>query len=109
MEPKTGKEKLQAKLPEFLKAAGVSRTASITISGLEYATELSKSLLDHAEKMEAYYKKGKSAVEGNDTSEKSFKKILAHMETLEVENDKLKAQPQSTCLPCSTCPLMRAN
>ena len=77
VEPKTFMEKVQSKLPEFLKTAGQSRTSSITISDLDYASELSKTLLDHAEKMEAYYKKAKAAVDSKETSEKVYKKLLA--------------------------------
>lgn len=92
MEPKTYLDKVQGKLPEFLKSAGQSRTSSISISGLEYAGELSKSLLEHAEKMEAYYKKAKAALDSKETSEKVYKKLFSGMENLEKDNDKLKAR-----------------
>ena len=92
VEPTTFREKLEGKLGEFLKVAGQSRTSAIAISNLQYAGELSKTLLDHANKMESVYKKAKAAVEEKATTEKAFSSLLKQMQECEGSNDKLKAR-----------------
>ena len=70
MEPKTVLEEITQKLVEFLKTASQARSASITISHLSFAKDLSVELLAHADAMEKAYKKYKNAVEAK-ASEKA--------------------------------------
>ena len=91
VEPKSLREKVSNRLGDFLKVAGQARTNAITISNLSYAGELSKTLMDNANKMESVYKKAKAAVEDKSTSEKGFNQLLKQMDECEASNETLKA------------------
>lgn len=81
IEPETWAEKAAACLTVVLKDSADARTASIKLSGLDYASELAKKLLQHAEEVETFYTRLKKAVtEG--TGEKGCKAIMEEYEKL---------------------------
>lgn len=59
----------------LLHDAAKARTSSIALGSIEYASELSKQLLEHATKLENFYKKIDQAIQ-QDASEGAFKAIM---------------------------------
>ena len=90
MEPKTVLEEATAKLIEFLKNSGQARSASITISHLAFAKDLSAELLAQAGEMEKRYKKIKKALEAK-ASDKACRDFIAEMEASMQVSDGLKS------------------
>ena len=60
--PATAQDQVVARLDDFLKSAALSRTKSLTLGGLEYAEDLSKTLMSHANVMCWAFGKGVLAV-----------------------------------------------
>ena len=90
VQPETTQDKANAALPLILKDASDSRTASIKLSNMEYAGELSKQLLEHAQKLEKLYSKLSQDVAGND--EKLLKKYLQEASALGEFGSKAQAR-----------------
>lgn len=90
VEPKTPQEQVTETLVDFLKSAAAARTARLSVSGLTYTTELQKTLLAHAELMEATYSSIKSSMakSPDEKSCKQYKKKLVtqmdHSKNLQV-------------------------
>ena len=89
----TSKEKVTVKLSDWLGVAAKARTASITLSSLEFADELAKKLINHALSMEKSYLRINEAVKDKCTKEKDFEVILANMNEKLNANEKLQARP----------------
>ena len=89
--PLTHKEKVVASLEDFLKSAGSARTQSLTLNGLEYADDLAKTMLKHANSVEAIYTEIKKAIKSQTGGEKEFKTFQKKMEDKENTGKKLKA------------------
>ena len=90
VEPETVQDRANAALPTILKDASDARTASIKLTNMEYAGELSKQLLDHAQKLEKLYSKLSQDLAGND--EKVLKKDLKHLSSLSEFGSKAQAR-----------------
>ena len=52
----TPKDKMNEMMEAALKEAGLARTSAITLSGLDYAEDLSKVLLSHVQNVEDLFK-----------------------------------------------------
>lgn len=90
VQPETTQEKANAALPLILKDASDARTASIKLTNMEYAGELSKQLLDHAQKLEKLYSKLSQELEGKD--EKLLRKRLQEVSALGEFGSKAQAR-----------------
>ena len=90
VEPETIQDKANAALPLILKDASDARTSSIKLTNMEYAGELSKQLLDHAQKLEKLYSKLSQEVAGKD--EKVLKKRLQELSVLGEFGSKAQAR-----------------
>lgn len=107
MEPVTFREKVITKLSDWLGVAAKSRTASITLSSLEFADELAKKLINHALTMEKTYLRINEAVKDKRTNEKDYEAILSNMTEKLNANEKLQAGPVELWLGVinkSSCP-----
>jgi DNA-binding TFAR19-related protein (PDSD5 family) len=107
MEPVTFREKVITKLSDWLGVAAKSRTASITLSSLEFADELAKKLINHALTMEKTYLRVNEAVKDKRTNEKDYEAILSNMTEKLNANEKLQAGPVELWLGVinkSSCP-----
>ena len=82
--PETWHGKCQAALPQMLKDAADARTASIKLTGMEYAGELSKQLLGHAQKLEGLYSKLNQDLASDGSTEKMFKRHMTSLQELSV-------------------------
>eukprot|EP00435_Cladocopium_sp_Y103_P061734 s3038_g23.t1 len=96
--PKEKAEKVEAtsakgeaveRLETLLKDSAAARTSSITLQAVEYAAELSRQLLQHAETLENFYQEVKQAV-AQDEDEDFFKRLMDKIK--EKEAFGLKAQ-----------------
>ena len=74
----------------LLADAAKARTSSIALGSIEYASELSKQLLDHATKLENFYKKIDQAIQ-QDASEGAFKAIMLKIRQGDAFGEKAKA------------------
>ena len=90
VEPQTWTQKTAAALPVLLKEAADARTASIKLHGMEYATELSGQLLDHAKKLESLYQDMSKAVTDH-AEDKRLKDLVARMNDLDLFGRKAQA------------------
>ena len=63
VQPQTWTEKANDTLADLLADAAKARTCSIKLNSVEYASELSKQLLDHASAMEKHYGKVRHALD----------------------------------------------
>ena len=83
MVPETWAQKLQGVLQDMLKQGSDARMASIKLTNMEYAGELSSQLLDHAKKLEELYKSASDAIKSG-ADDSTFKK---HMKTFSTLNE----------------------
>lgn len=95
VQPDTPAEKVQARITDFLKCAAMARTKSLTLAGLDYAQDLSNTLLDHAKSIENIYKDIQKAVKKKADS-KAFKNFLVVMDEKEAASEKFKAGARET-------------
>ena len=83
VEPATLAEKVASALPTVLKSSSDARTASIKLGTTEYAGELAKQLLDHAQKLEQLYTKMSEATSpGSSATDKDLKALVNKLESL---------------------------
>ena len=73
--PQTWEEKAKDAMGELLSDAAKARTESIKLSNVPYAKELSGQLLQHAAKLESFYKEIEKNVTAG-ASEKEFKSLM---------------------------------
>lgn len=73
-----------------LKAAGVARTAAISLSGLEFADNLSATIKTHADKVEQLYGEAQKALKSS-ASEKELKRFLKDILQKGEATEKLQA------------------
>ena len=92
MEPQTVAKQTKARMAEWLKAAAQSRTQSLTLSGLDFAAELRKQLLNSARSMESSYQDVSDALEKK-VSDQELTKLNKKLDEQEKNNVKLQAQP----------------
>ncbi|CAL1130603.1 unnamed protein product [Cladocopium goreaui] len=78
----------------LLQDAAKARTSSIALGSIEYASELSKQLLEHATKLENFYKKIDQAIQ-QDASEGAFKAIMIKIREGDAFGEKAKAAAQA--------------
>ena len=97
MKPQTWEEKAAETLGQLLSAAAKARTLSIKLGNLEYASELSKQLLSHASKLEAFYKELQGALEKKE-GDKILRKILERIQETMNACDKAEARLLSVCI-----------
>lgn len=102
LEPETWTQKAAACLALVLKDSADSRTASLKLAGLEYASELANKLLKHAEKMETFYPRLKSCVDRN-AGEKACKAIVEEYEALADFGAKAQAWFETNIAHVGTC------
>lgn len=95
VKPDTPVEQVQARTAEFLKCAAMARTKSLTLAGLDYAQDLSNTLLDHAKSIESIYREIQKAVKKR-ADPKAFKDFLKIMDEKEAASDKFKAGARET-------------
>ena len=74
----------------LLQDAAKARTSSIALGSIEYASELSKQLLEHVTKLENFYKKIDQAIQ-QDASEGAFKAIMIKIREGDAFGEKAKA------------------
>ena len=110
--PKEKVEKVEAtsakgeaahRLETLLKDSAAARTSSITLQSVEYAAELSRQLLQHAEALESFYQEVKQAVE-KDEDESFFKRLMVKIKEKEAFGAKAQASwvaPISKPIPWS--------
>ena len=79
--PETYTQKLQGVLQDMLKQGSDARMASIKLTNMEYAGELSNQLLGHAKKLEDLYKLSSDAIKSG-ADEPTLKKHLKTFSTL---------------------------
>ena len=89
-EPQTWKEKASSCLPNILKGASDARTASIKLSGMEYAKELSNQLLGHAKKLEDFWTRLNNALSAG-RSDRKLKELIEELEVLDTFGAKAQA------------------
>ena len=87
--PLTAQEKVSENLADWLKAAALSRTLSLTLDGLGYADQLSTALLTHATDIEKEYKEIQKSLKSKNPS-CVLEKILTKMEAKVKEGEKLQ-------------------
>jgi type VI protein secretion system component VasF len=97
--PKEKAEKVEAtsakgeavqRMETLLKDSAAARTSSITLQSVEYAAELSRQLLQHAEALEGFYQRVKLAVE-KDEDESFFKSLMVKIKEKEAFGVKAQA------------------
>lgn len=92
VEPSSFKGQAVQRLPTLLQDAATARTHSIKLADMQYAGELSKQLLDHAEKLEALYKDMQKNI-ANDADEKTFKALMIRARDRQIFGEKAEATP----------------
>lgn len=91
VKPKTIQEALKDQIGDALKEAGTARTCALSLDGMEFAQELSNTLLKAAGEVESLYKKVRGALNKN-VLDKELKGFIGAM-TKKVEAvKKLKAR-----------------
>lgn len=91
VKPTTPQEKVQGSLEDLLKAAAAARTKSITVGGLEFAEDLSKELLGHADHLEGLYKRITATIKSQEGRESDFKYYMKKIEEGNLQGAKMKA------------------
>ena len=76
-QPQTVQEKAQDALKDLLSDAATSRTESIKLSHVAYASELSSQLLNRAAKLEKFYQDIQKAL--GESDEKALRSLLAEV------------------------------
>lgn len=89
--PKTLQDEVKEIAADCLKAASTARTNSVSLDGLEFAEDLSQTMLTHCNSVEAKYKEVHTAIRtgASDSALRAFKKSL---EGLDKETTKLQAR-----------------
>lgn len=93
--PASVQDQVLGRLDDFLKSAASARTKSLTLGGLEYAEDLSKTLMNHANAIEAVYKNIQKAVKQK-LSSKHFQTFLQQMDDKDVLSAKYKARSKNS-------------
>ena len=93
VKPRTPKEILAEVMDLTLKEAGVARTSSITLSGLEFAEDLSKVLLNHVTSVEKLFKEVQQVLRSKESTEKDFKRWTKKVQEKSDGTKKLQARP----------------
>ena len=88
--PQTVTEKVTDAISDALKEAGHARTSAITLSGLEFADNLSTAMKDHANKIESLYGSVQKAIKTK-VNDKELGKILVQIEGEAANTKKLQA------------------
>ena len=88
--PDTWAGAAQARMDGLLKDAALARTSAITLETMQYASELSGQLMDHATKLEDIYKKVKRAIEKKH-GEASFEGLMVEIREREDFGEKAQA------------------
>ena len=94
----TPKDKMNEMMEAALKEAGLARTSAITLSGLDYAEDLSKVLLSHVQNVEDLFKDVQLLSKKEGATEKEFKKMIKKVEAKAEGTKKLQASPVSESL-----------
>lgn len=89
--PKTSLDLLKETLPKLLSYAATARTQSISLSNVEYASELSQQLLKHAESMEQLFKRVQKATDNPVDDDKILTGLLDQVRSNEAFHEKAKA------------------
>lgn len=89
--PKEPRDLAQEKLQELLTGAEKARTNSLKLSGIAYAGELSKQLLNHAMGLEEMYKQLSSDLKDASLSTSHFASWLSKIKSKEEFGEKAKA------------------
>lgn len=92
VKPDTPLEHVQARLPAFLATAAAARTKSLTLADLEYANDLAKSMMSHAEVIEKTYKGITKAIKHHPGEMKIFRRHLTTMDDLDATSNRYKAR-----------------
>lgn len=87
--PETWTQKAASQLGELLQRSSSARTASIKLANMEYASELSAQLLEHAQQLEKLYQDLSKAITDN-ADDKSLRKLVS--KSLKLEEFGIKAQ-----------------
>lgn len=90
MEVTSAKGEAVQRMETLLKDSAAARTSSITLQSVEYAAELSRQLLQHAEALEGFYQQVKLAVE-KDEDENFFKSLMVKIKEKEAFGAKAQA------------------
>jgi len=98
LKAETPKDKMNELIEASLKEAGLARTSAITLSGLDYAEDLSKVLLTHVQGVEDLFKEVQLLNKKADATPKEFKKMIKKIETKSEGTKKLQASPVSESL-----------
>ena len=94
VDPLTPKEILAERVHDWLKAAALNRTSSLTLDGLGFADQLSKALLNQAKDMEALYKEIQTAL--NDTKDdEDYEALMVKMDTMMKGSEKMQVGDSS--------------
>ena len=88
--PQTAAEKVTAAMSDALKEAGLARTASITLGGLDYADHLSQAIKSHADGIEKFYSEVQTALKEK-AEDKVLNKLLKKIEEKSQNTKKLQA------------------
>ena len=97
VEPATLAEKVASALPTVLKSSSDARTASIKLGTTEYAGELAKQLLEHAQKLEQLYTKMSEATSpGSNATDKDLKALVNKLENLTAFGAKAQVEVGNT-------------
>ncbi len=89
MVPLTPQEMLSERVPEWLKAAALNRTSSLTLDGLGFADQLSQALLTQAKDMEALFKQVQAAL--NETKDDDhYVELMEKMDTMMKNSEKMQ-------------------
>lgn len=92
--PLTPKEVLAERVADWLKAAALNRTSSLTLDGLGFADQLSTALLTQAKDMEALYKEIQTAL--NDTKDdEDYEALMAEMDKMMKGSEKMQVGDSS--------------
>lgn len=102
--PQTWEEKAKDAMGELLSDAAKARTESIKLSNVPYAKELSGQLLQHAAKLEGFYKEIEKNV-SEQASEKEFKSLMKKV----IEATAFTAKAQAWGDGCQSCSAMGAS
>lgn len=89
MVPETWTQKATSQLGELLQRSSSARMASIKLANMEYASELSAQLLEHAQQLEKLYQDLSKAITDN-ADDKSLRKLVS--KSLKLEEFGIKAQ-----------------
>ena len=81
LKAETPKDKMNELIEASLKEAGLARTSAITLSGLDYAEDLSKVLLTHVQGVEDLFKEVQLLNKKADATTNEFKKMIKKIET----------------------------